>query len=164
MRRRETPGESGFPPWSRRIARARREIRIPRVVSQAPLWDALRQTPTDEEKGLMGSCRRTLTDRRSIVRSDRESLGLTAISGMPVFEPDDFRWPAVWRERYQSGACEPRRRIRISLRAFKSRLGQGGNPDLPPGPSPPHSKRSASIGGRLMPSNQGLELASSINF
>ncbi len=39
-------GKNGFPPWSRRIVRRRREIRIRRLGSQTPLWYISRETPT----------------------------------------------------------------------------------------------------------------------
>ena len=124
-------GKSGFPPWSRRIVRRRREIRICRLGSQAPLWYLSRQTPGHRKSSGSNTGMPEIAVRPSDSRSDltmlRRSVRVRRHEPMRPFSSS----AGVWRTASQSGACETTRRIRISLRDRKIRLGQGGNPDSP---------------------------------
>ena len=157
MLRRETSGESGFPPWSRRILRSRREIRIPREVSQTPLWYISRSTLRDEKSseskpgikeipvssGRSGSCMTKLRLAPS-VKVRRRQLTMAAPSSADV-----------WRKAYHSGVCEPSRRIRISLRARQIRRDHGGNPDSPE-VSPRSTPKAPPIRGILALSKEAI--------
>ena len=124
-------GKSGFPPWSRRIVRRRREIRIRRLGSQAPLWYLSRQTPDHRKSSGSNPGMPEIAVRPSDSRSDltmlRRSVKVRRHEPMRPFSSS----ASVWRKAYQSGACETTRGIRFSLRHHTISLVHGGNPDSP---------------------------------
>ena len=106
-------------------------MRVCRLGPQAPLWYIPRKTPGSRKSSGSNTGMPEIAVRPSGSRSDLTMLRRS----VRIRRPEPMRpFPSsagVWREAYQSGACETTRGIRISLRHPTIHLDHGGNPDSP---------------------------------